>query len=300
MEVLEFIKKAKSPVSKKEILEGTGFDGDFKAEIWKLRKVYPNELKSEGKTNNVKYFWVESKKKVVYSEMKNHEGYPDGTAGKAIANIMKSSSNGKYPMVQSFGEVWSCSKLVDSQEGFLVVSAKKGICIGYMVYPEKTPFMKPDYTMRWSDDNGKHYISTINPVNLSEKKLEKRIAKLKDSEKECLKTCLLNALSVDLPMQTKVVTKEIEKPVEVIKEVQVKDQALINENAEIRDQNKKLGNRIEELEKQLAVIELPELRPVEYRNDPAEIEAAVMKAKIEIYEKLIFGGIVVPQKLQAV
>lgn len=284
MEVLEFIKKAKNPVSKKEILEGTGFTGDFKGEIWKIRKVHPEELKTEGKTNNVKYFWVESKKKAVYSEMKNHEGYPDGTAGKAIANIMKSSSNGKYPMVQSFGEVWSCSKLVDSQEGFLVVSAKEGTCIGYMVYPEKTPFMKPDYTMRWSDDNGKHYISTINPVNLSEKKLEKRIAKLKDSEKECLKTCLLNALSVDLPMQTKVVTKEIEKPVEVIKEVPIEVTKEVVKEVPV------------EVVKEVEVV-----KTVEIHAEAKEIELAVLKAKCEIYEKLVFGETSFQaQKIQAV
>ena len=284
MEVLDFIKKAKSPVSKKEILEGTGFKGDFKGEIWKIRKVYPEELKTEGKTNNVKYFWVEKKKKVVYSEMKNHEGYPDGTAGKAIANIMKSSSNGKYPMVQSFGEVWTCQKMVDSQEGFLVVSAKEGICIGYMVYPEKTPFMKPDYTMRWSDDNGKHYISTINPVNLSEKKLEKRIAKLKDSEKECLKTCLLNALSVDLPMQTKVVTKEIEKPVEVIKEVPIEVTKEVVKEVPV------------EVVKEVEVV-----KPVEIHVEAKEIELAVLKAKCEIYEKLVFGEpSFQAQKIQAV
>lgn len=284
MEVLEFIKKAKNPVSKKDIIAGTGFDGDFKAEIWKLRKVYPEELKTEGKTSNVKYFWVEKKKKVVYSEMKNHEGYPDGTAGKAIANIMKSSSNGKYPMVQSFGEVWTCQKMVDSQEGFLVVSAKEGICIGYMVYPEKTPFMKPDYTMRWSDDNGKHYISTINPVNLSEKKLEKRIAKLKDSEKECLKTCLLNALSVDLPMQTKVVTKEIEKPVEVIKEVPIEVTKEVVKEVPV------------EVIKEVEVV-----KPVEIHAEAKEIELAVLKAKCEIYEKLVFGETSFQaQKIQAV
>ncbi len=284
MEVLDFIKKAKNPVSKKEILEGTGFDGDFKAEIWKIRKVYPEELKTEGKTSNVKYFWVEKKKKAVYSEMKNHEGYPDGTAGRAIANIMKSSSNGKYPMVQSFGEVWTCQKMVDSQEGFLVVSAKEGICIGYMVYPEKTPFMKPDYTMRWSDDNGKHYISTINPVNLSEKKLEKRIAKLKDSEKECLKTCLLNALSVDIPMQTKVVTKEIEKPVEVIKEVPIEVTKEVVKEVPV------------EVVKEVEVV-----KPIEIHAEAKEIELAVLKAKCEIYEKLVFGDVSFQaQKIQAV
>ena len=71
MEVLEFIKKADHPVSKKEIIEATSFDGDFKYYMKKL-KASNEEIQTVGNTSNLRYFW--SAKKALYSEMKNKEG----------------------------------------------------------------------------------------------------------------------------------------------------------------------------------------------------------------------------------
>ena len=142
----------------------------------------------------------------------------------------------------------------------------------------------------WRDEKGDHYISPIQLINTKEKKLTDKVLELDEKTKAILKDVLSTILGLG-----------IETIVE--KTVHVQDPALLNENAEIREMNMKLGHRIEELEKELAANVLPELRPVEYRTDPKEIELAVLKAKCEIYEKLVFGGVsgaFNPHKLQAV
>ena len=287
--VLEFIKASKVPVGKAEVIKATGFDGDFP---WCMHSLMNEneEIEKYGTKRLTTYLW--KPKKPLYSEMKNAEGYPDPTAGKAMANAMK--SDGKYHRNFKFGEIYACSEQRGDQEGLFVISSKSGTVVGLNVYPEMKDFMNGFYT--WHDERGDHFVSPIQVVNVKERNLTKKMFELDQKAKEECKDIFSAVLGLQSFVETKVAM-----PVEVIKEVPVKDQALINENAEIRDQNKKLGNRIEELEKQLAVIALPELRPVEYRNDPAEIEAAVMKTKIEIYERLIFGdSILKSQVLQAI
>lgn len=214
-------------------------------------------------------------------------------------------------MRQSVGEIWTSSNLVDDQEGFLVVSAKEGVCICYNVYPTKKSFMKPDYTMRWTDDIGHtHFISTINPVNLSERKLLKKIGTIGAGEKECLKTSVLNALSIDIP-----------EPEEKVKIVKVNDPITEKRLNEALSQNEKLGKEVERLKKLGDIqppdkvnlyfkpdgleteaklkAEIEELKTklenqapvtrVEYRTDPKEIEMAELRARCDIFERLIFG-----------
>ena len=287
--VLECIKSSDRPIGKKEIVSKTGYKGDFGYCMKSLMAANP-EIARIGRSGSFTYIWKPLKE--ANSEMKNHEGYPDPTAGKALANAMK--SDGKYHRNFKFGEIYACSEQRGDQEGLFVISSKSGTIAGLNVYPEMKDFMNGFYT--WHDERGDHFVSPIQVVNVKERNLTKKMFELDQKAKEECKDIFSAVLGLQSFVETKVAM-----PVEVIKEVPVKDQALINENAEIRDQNKKLGNRIEELEKQLAVIALPELRPVEYRNDPAEIEAAVMKTKIEIYERLIFGdSILKSQVLQAI
>lgn len=287
--VLDTIKTADHPMAKKEIVAKSGYKGDFGYCIRGLMNRNP-EIKRIAVKGSYVYIW--SPQKAANSEMKNSEGYPDPTAGKALANAMK--SDGKYHRNFKFGEIYACSEQRGDQEGLLVISSKSGTVVGLNVYPEMKDFMNGFYT--WHDERGDHFVSPIQVVNVKERNLTKKMFELDQKAKEECKDIFAAVLGLQSFVETKVAM-----PVEVIKEVPVKDQALINENAEIRDMNKKLGNRIEELEKQLAVIALPELRPVEYRNDPAEIEAAVMKTKIEIYERLIFGdSILKSQVLQAI
>lgn len=272
--VLDFIKSSKVPVGKKTIVDATGYNGDFS---WCIKSLMEEneEIQKAGTSRNATYIW--NPKKTMYSEMKNSEGYSDGTAGKAIANVMKSS--GKYPMRQHFGEVWAISNVVDDQEGVLIISAKENTCICYTVYPCKKSFMKPDYTLRWTDDTGTHYISTINPVNLSERKLGKKLYDIGSGEKECLRKSLMAALDIVLPepeTKIQIVEKKVEVPVEVEKEV------------------------IKEVPVEVERIVEKEV----YRTDPTEIEMAVLRAKCEIYEKIIFSHGVTnsinTQNLQAV
>lgn len=287
--ILEFIKSSKTPVNKQQILDATGFKGDYKYAMKVLQKEN-EELMVTGTRSNAVYSW--SEKKALYSEMQNHEGYPDGTAGKAIANVMKSSNGGKYPMRQKFGEVWSTSNVTDDMEGLLVISAKEGTVICYNVYPQKKSFMRDDYTLRWSDDTGKHYISTINPVNIQERRLGKKLYELGTAEKECLQKSLLEALSISAPAK------------EVTKIVKVKDTEAEKKIKELSLAASEANTRIQEVlaENEKLKEELNSKPVIEFqsRTDPKDIELAVLKAKCEIYERLVFGSDKISQKLQAV
>lgn len=290
--IVDFIKSSGEPVGKKRIVEATGYKGKFDyAMKMILAGDYGIVVNNNVNRSLTTYSYVAKKPE---AEMKNPEGYPDRTAGKAIANVMRSSNGGRYPMRQSVGEIWTSSNLVDDQEGFLVVSAKEGVCICYNVYPTKKSFMKPDYTMRWTDDIGHtHFISTINPVNLSERKLLKKIGTIGAGEKECLKTSVLNALSIDIP-----------EPQEKVKIVKVNDPITEKRLNEALSQNEKLGKEVERLKKNESEFkltfdadaierqaklteEIEELKGKINEKDK-EIEFAVLQAKCDIYEKLLF------------
>lgn len=290
--ILEFIKSSKEPVSKKQILEATGYSGDYKYAMKQLKKEH-EELTVTGSKGKAFYSW--NPKKALYSEMKNPEGYPDGTAGMAIANVMKSS--GRYPMRQRFGEVWSTSNVNDDMEGLLVISAKEGMCICYNVYPSKKAFMKESSTFKWVDNTGKHYISAMSPVNVQERKLGKKLFEIGAAEKDCLKEFVIAALDIS-PVTETVGTIPIEVPVEkivpdpedkrMIEQLEVRIYDLKERlnmadvrNVELEEENNKLK----------ASIAVPEaVTKVEYRTDPKEIEMAVLKAKCEIYERLLFAA----------
>lgn len=290
--IVDFIKSSDKPVGKKQILEATAYKGHFNYAMQTIVSGDYGIVKNEGSNPALTTYSYGKKKDI--PEMKNPEGYSDRTAGKAIANVMRSSNGGRYPMRQSVGEIWTSSNLVDDQEGFLVVSAKEGVCICYNVYPTKKSFMKPDYTMRWTDDIGHtHFISTINPVNLSERKLLKKIGTIGAGEKECLKTSVLNALSIDIP-----------EPQEKVKIVKVNDPITEKRLNEALSQNEKLGKEVERLKKNESEFkltfdadaierqakltdEIEELKGKLNEKDK-EIEFAVLQAKCDIYEKLLF------------
>ena len=285
--IVNFIKSSEEPVGKKRIVEGTGYKGKFDyAMKMILAGDYGIVVNNATNRSLTTYSYVAKKPE---AEMKNPEGYPDRTAGKAIANVMRSSNGGRYPMRQSVGEIWTSSNLVDDQEGFLIVSAKEGVCICYNVYPTKKSFMKPDYTMRWTDDIGHtHFISTINPVNLSERKLLKKIGTIGAGEKECLKTSVLNALSIDIPEpQEKVKIVKVNDPITEKKVLEYSKQCddLLSKNEALRINVEKAEKENIELRQK---IECMVHSPIEYRTDPTEIEMAVLKAKCDIYEKLLF------------
>ena len=279
--IVDFIKSSDKPVGKKEIIQATGYKGHFNYAMQAIVSGDYGIIKNENHNPALTTYSVDVKQQK--ADMKNAEGYSDGTAGKAIANVMRSTNGGRYPMRQSFGEVWSSSNVVDDQEGFLIVSAKEGVCICYGVYPTKKPFMKADYTMRWTDDNSQmHYISTINPVNISERKLLKKLFVIGDAEKECVKISALRALGIDIPeAEEKVRVVEVADPKTEKKMLEYRDKC-----DELLDKNQELSRKVDQL-KDLLDTTPPEVK-VEYRTDPAEIEMAVLKATCAIYEKILF------------
>ena len=297
--VLDFIRTSDHPVTSKEIVQGTGYSGDAKYLMKAIVKEYPDKIQRIGERSRTAYIW--NPVKALNSEMKNPEGYSDPTAGAAIRNTMK--SDGKYHRGFKFGEVYSCKSATDDMEGILVISARVGTVIGLKVYPKQKYWMKDGYFVDWADEDRNHFASSTSFISIPEFNVGNKLCEIDPTEIPTLKGQINNAIDISMPIIDFNLSepKEVIKEVEVVKEIKVPDQALLNENAELRNANKKLGDKIKELETRLAVDIFPELHPVEYHTDPAEIEAAVMKAKIEIYEKLIFGDSVLKaHKLQAV
>lgn len=280
--VLEFLMNSKEPVTKGQIIEATGYTGDFKYCI-KTLKAQHEELETVGQRAGAAYIWKPSKP--IYSEMKNNEGYADKTAGKAIAHVM-TENNGRWPMRQRFGEVWSVTEKSQDKEGILVVSAKGGTVLCYKVYRVRKRFMNPDYIVSWADKNGWHYISTLNIENVSDMTIAKKLYELDTETKKHIRGKIVEAFGTNI-FDTVEVIKEVEKPVEVVKEIE-KPVEVVKEVEKLVEVEKPV-EVVKEVEK-LVKIEIPVEKIVERPTDPREIEIAVLKAKNEIYEQLIFGA----------
>lgn len=291
--VLEFIKASKDPVGKKEIVASTGYRGDF---AWCMRTLMTEhpQIKRTGSTRNVYYIWEEpetlSTDRGDYSEMKNQEGYPDGTAGRAIANVMratasKPSNGGKYPMLQSIGDVWTFSgetKVVDVK-GALIFAARDGVCIGFNVYSKKMPWMKDDYTLHFVNKHNEYYASVLHPINVKGIKLKDKLFSLSPLDKEKLKAKVPAALGIDVIEKT----VEVEKVVE--KEVPVEVEKVVEKTVEVP---------VETIKEVPVEVPVEVIKTVEIHAEEKDIEISVLRAKCEIYEKLIFSdsGLVAPMR----
>lgn len=283
--VLEFIKASKVPVGKKEIVAATGYRGDFAWCMKTLMTEHP-QIKRTGNTRNVYYIWEEpnalSDDRDNYSEMKNPEGYPDGTAGRAIANVMKTTATkpangGKYPMLQSLGDVWTFSgetKVVDVK-GALIFAARDGVCIGFNVYSKKMPWMKDDHTLHFMHKHNEYYASVLHPINVKGIKLKDKLFSLSPLDKEKLKAKVPAAFGIDVVERT----VEIEKVVE--KEIPVEVEKVIEKTVEVP---------VETIKEVQVEVPVEVIKPVEIHAEAKDIEIAVLRAKCEIYEKLVFGS----------
>lgn len=269
--IIDFIKSSKEPVNKKQILEATNYAGDYKYAMKVLKEKY-DELKVTGTRSNALYSW--SPAKAVYSEMKNPEGYPDGTAGKAIANVMR--SNGRYQgnMKQKLGCIYSNAKASPEVEGLLVLSARDGIVVGYHVYSEIQSFMKEETTFEWEDEQGHHYIIPICPININAKYIgTKPKNKLDESTEEEFKNAVRYALDIGI--------EKVEVPVEVVAERVISDP----EDKAKLDMLTALLDEVNKKNKDLQA-QLDAITATRDRISEKELRLAVAEAKLEVYERL--------------
>lgn len=256
--VEKFIENADGAVKRSDIVRGTGMKlGNF--------KVIMNELMESGKVQrigvrgrNVQYIWAEP------------------------AVIEPEQPTGKQ-----FGEVWTVDrKCKIKADALLVISCTEGTAVCYPVFGSIKNFMKPDYTMRWTDKEGvKRYVSTLRFMNIGEERLAERIAVLNEAEKECLRTCVLTALNIEIPTEKEISVQRIEVPVEKIveKEVPVEVEKIV--------EVEKVVEKPVEVEK---VVEVPvEVEKIVEVEKPiglsdAEVEKLLLEQKVEIYERILF------------
>lgn len=269
--IIDFIKSSKEPVNKKQILEATNYTGDYKYAMKVLKEKY-DELKVAGTRSNALYSW--SPAKAVYSEMKNPEGYPDSTAGKAIANVMKSDGKYRGNMKQKLGCIYSDAKAKPEVEGLLVLSAKGGTVVGYLVFSEKQPYMKERFTFEWSDDQGTHYILPMCPINIDEQYVgTKPKNKLNPETEERFKKAVRYALDIGI--------EQVEVPVEVVAEKVVpdpEDKAKLDMLTALLDEVNKKNSDLQ--------AQLDEIAATKDRITDKDLRLAVAEAKLEVYERL--------------
>lgn len=261
--IVEFIKSSKEPVDRKQILNATGYGGDFNYAM-KLVVNGHDDIERIGDRSHVLYIY--NPKKSENSEMKNPEGYADSTAGKAIRNVMRRTENdGKFPMSQKFGEVWGISSPKDSCEGILVVSAKGGTCIGYYVYPDKQNFMKPAYTKAIKDPDGHlHYIYILSMINAKVQGVREFKFKVSADDAPSIREYVMNVLNIE-PPTVYTVDPAMERKLGEYREQVDK---LLDENKKLRDDVEPLLSENKKLKE--------------------NIENMTLRIKCEIYEKLLF------------
>lgn len=251
VKIVEYLKKYGKPATKQEIINATGVNGIFDSIMRDIRIKYP-QVQKEGTSRSTKYVWIDDKipvaTKITY---KNSEGYNDGTANKAIANVMR-TSNGKYPERQGFGEIWKTKTGQSDVDKFLVISATDGVAIGLFVHESRKGFMKAVHTFTWSDGGMfKKYASVLHIVNYQTDRLISKVGELTDEKKNELAQMVVRAIGLKPEKEVQVVEKPIEKIVEKPVEVE-------------------------------KIIEKP------IGMSDAEVEKLLMEQKIEIYERILF------------
>lgn len=251
--IVDYLKSQHNPRTKKEIVSGAGFGGDFDYAIKVLMNEHSEIVKGNVRGRTATYCW-RSKKETEEKPLTNAEGYSDPTAGKAIINAMK-LSNGKYPMRQQFGEVWSTSRVVGDQEGVLILFARNSRCIVIPVYPTKKSFFDDEISLRWqTKDEYWHFTSMSSICNYSDNILSKRLYSLSEEDKERVREAVIKVFGAECSFETKSI-ETVEVPVEVEKEV------------------------VKEVVREVEV-------PVQ--TDKKDIEILLLQQKVEIYERLLF------------
>lgn len=257
------------PVGKKDICTTIGYPkvGDFAADMKAIMEQSDSIIASGAGKLRVYSF---NPTKALYSEVKNPEGYKDSTAGKAIANVMRSTSmsKGTYPMRQQFGEVWQFGLPNGSMEGMLVISAMNGSVICIPVYPSKQGYMEDNATISWMDENDKlHFTYLMNVQSRAERDLKRKLFTIPKVAQEKISKGVSDILGIKQDVVEKVVTKEI--PVEKIVEKVVTKEIPVE--------------KIVEKEVPVEVIkEVP-------TSDPRDIELATLRVRVEIYEQFLRG-----------
>lgn len=257
------------PVGKKAICEAVKYpaSGDFAMDM-KIIMEQSDSIIASG-TGKLRVYSF-NPTKALYSEVKNPEGYKDSTAGKAIANVMRSSSmsKGTYPMRQQFGDVWQFGHPNGSQEGMLVISAMNGSVICVPVYPTRQGYMDDNATISWMDEDNKlHYVHLMNIQSRAERDLKRKLFTIPKVAQDKISKGVSDILGIKPDVVEKVVTKEI--PVEKIVEKVVTKEVPVE--------------KIVEKEVPVEVIkEVP-------TSDPRDIELATLRVRVEVYEQFLRG-----------
>lgn len=282
-DIVRFIKDSKEPVNKEQILKATNYKGDYQ---YAMKMVLSENEDIERIGTKTRALYIFNPKKPLNSEMRNHEGYLDVTAGRAIANVSKVENDGNYPMGQKFGGVYGWSGAKGYCEGILIVAAKAGSCIGYGVYPDRQTFMLPKYTKTITDPDGHlHYIFILSPVHAYGTNVRQLKFMIPQDEKQKLKEYVADAMNIESAYGMEEVKKEnkclTDKLAVAEKEID-----------ELRDANNRLGDKLAttlaEMEKYREQCDNLLDENARLAESAKDIQRVILETKCRIYEKLLF------------
>lgn len=245
----------KTTVTGKSIDDAVGITASNRAMYMrKLMKKYP-QIQNVGK-KEAEYKWVEDSP----VKIKNHEGYPDPTAKKAIDNIFNQTTS-ICP-----GEVWSTVESNGSTQPIFVLNSLNGAAQCMKLYHENSKNIEitgPDYFQ--IDIFGISYIG--DPSHVTFKPLRyctKRIAEASDVKLKEARWMIAKVFGIDIPDKKQndacwVENEELKKRVTELMEQMAQ---MMHEEDDCRAENEKLEKRVTELTERMAQMS---------HNEPASV-----------------------------
>lgn len=275
------------------------------------------------------------------SPMKNHEGYIDPTAGRAIAAVDGPEEGPAFAMA---GDVWECACSDGSTLRYLILASFEKFSIGLVLnstqskdVPKKfqrkiTAGLDTRYTdiRRVSTKPNKYMTQKVghlggevydsilkdavgvfasidsnavadpdmwNALNAREKDLNKREDHLDERAKEIAKQQMEadkrdhELMDKETALHDQATELNTKKLVLDNREEELDDLAknLNNDRVKLAGHNETIKLRMEELDQREADLHTREMSLDSADSQTSDLELALLKQKVEIYEKLIFG-----------
>ena len=234
---------------------------------------------------------------------KNAEGYPDPTAAQALANAMMSNKEEDYLTEKhkeiedgkpKAGEVWEAECSNGFTDMLLIVKTFSKHCLCLKLNDEASTFGMLGEPVAVTGSCVVRYMGNIYSVMPNRigtkptKYIRKRLFELSTEQFEDI--CDLISAVFMTKKRVDEFDKQLQKLTNTKMELDVRETRLAEAEVEIKERDEELtefGKRLYERQKQLDARE----RQIEQgATENVALELALLRQKVEIYERLIFGG----------
>ena len=245
--------------------------------------------------------------------MKNHEGYIDPTAGKAIEAVDGPEEGPAFAMA---GDVWECACSDGTSLHFLIFASFEKFSIGVVLNPTRSSGVPKKFQRKITAGLDTRFTDIRRITTKPNKYMTQKVGHLGG---EMYDSILKDAVSVFANLDSNAVTdpdmwnalnareKDLDKREDHLEErakeiakmqmeaddrdheLMDKEMALHDKATELNTKKLVLDNREEELDQREADLHAREMSLGTADSQTSDLELALLKQKVEIYEKLIFG-----------